>query len=130
MLFIIIQIFYNPYRFVYFDNNNQVSNLYFYFFIMDHQKNETFLLEEKLEKLCSTCKNCELCYDIRMYLMKRINYKKLYKILYKDFGILSKLINEIIHDLQINTKESFKNNSYYLINIIYCFYIYNNKKIM
>ena len=128
MIFIIIQIFYNPYRFVYFDNNNQVSNLYFYFFIIDHQKNETFLLEEKLEKHCSTCKNCELCYDIRMYLMKRINYKKLYKILYKDSGILSKLINEIIHDLQIHTKESFKNNSYYLINIIYCFYIYNNKR--
>ena len=128
MIFIIIQIFYNPYRFVYFNNDDNVENLYFYFFIIDHQKNDTFLLEEKLEQHYSACKNCELCYNLKTYLNKRINYKKLYKILYKDSGVLSKLINELIHDLQIHTKESFKNNSYYLINFIYCYYIYNNKK--
>ena len=40
--------------------------------------------------------------------MHKINYKKLYKILYKEPPILSKLINELIHSIIINGNESMK----------------------
>ena len=126
--FIIIQIFYNPYNYAYFGTNDNINNLYFYFFIMDHNKNKTFILEEKLEEHYSLCNNCELCYNLKQYLMNKVNYKKMYMILYKDIGTLSRIFNEIIYVLLINGKNSLKNNSYYLISIIYCYYIHYNKK--
>ena len=126
--FLIIQLFYNPYKYVFFGNNDNINNIYFYFFIIDHNKNEGFILEQKLEEHYSLCSTCELCYNLKYYLMNKVDYKKIYKILYKDNGILSKIINEIIYVLLANGKTSLKNNSYYLISIIYCYYIYYNKK--
>ena len=40
----------------------------------------------------------------------------------------SKIFNEMIYALLTKGKNSLKNNSYYLISIIYCYYIYYNKK--
>ena len=37
-------------------------------------------------------------------------------------------MNELIHTLLIHDKEYLRNNSYYLINILYCYYINLNKK--
>ena len=124
---IVIQVFYNPYNYFVFNTDEHIENLYYYFYIIDQNKNETFLLEEKLENHFSICKNCNLCYNLKKYLMKEVNYKKIYKILYKDQNILEKLVNELIHSLLINRNQSLK-NSYYLINIIYCYYIYFHKK--
>ena len=128
IFFIIIQIFYDPYKYAFFSTDESIENLYFYFYIIDHHKNESFMLEEKLEKHCSLCKNCELCNKLKKYLLNKVNYKNIYKILYKDIGILSKIMNELVHSLLIHGKQYIKNNSYYLINFIYCYYYHFNKK--
>ena len=38
------------------------------------------------------------------------------------------MMNELIHDILINGKESLKNNSYFIINILYYYYLQLNKK--
>ena len=128
MFYIIVQVFYNPYKFAYFDTSENIENIYFYFFIIDHLKNEAFILEEALGRHYSSCKNCDLCIKLQNHLIKNLNYKNLYKLLYKNIGLLSKIINELIHALIIEGKNSIKNNSYYLINLIYCYYIHFSKK--
>ena len=128
MFFIIISIFYNPYKYVFFDTNDNIQNLYFYFFIIDHHKNESFLLEETLQNHYSLCKKCDLCKKLKNHLKKNINYKNIYKILYKDIGMLSKITNELIHILLLKGKKAIKNNSYFLINYIYCYYIHYSRK--
>ena len=52
------------------------------------------------------------------------DYRKLYYI--KDFSTLSVMMNELIHALLTDGKESLKNNSYYIINILYCYYLQLN----
>ena len=121
--FVIIQVFYNPYKYAFFDNDENIENIFYYFFIIDHLRNESFTLEEKLENHYSSCNKCDLCKKLKKYLMNKMNYKKLYKILYKDVGILSKIMNELIHTILVHGKQSLKNYSYYLINIIYSYYI-------
>ena len=128
IFFIIIQIIYNPYNFIYFDTDENVENIYFYFYIVDHIKNQNFILEEKIEKHMSSCRSCDLCLKVKKYLSNKFDYKKLFKVLYKNNCAFSKIMNEIIHSVLINGKQSLKNNSYFLINIIFCYYIYYNKK--
>jgi len=126
--FIIIQILYNPYNYIYFDNDEKIENIYFYFYIIDHIKNQDFVLEEKLQKHISSCESCDLCLKVKKMLSSKFDYKKVFKVLYKNNCSFSKLMNEIIHSLLANGKQSLKNNSYFLINIIFCYYIYYNKK--
>ena len=126
--FIIIQIFYNPYNYIYFGTDEKKENIYFYFYIIDHIKNQDFILEEKLQKHILSCKKCDLCNKVKKFLSSKFDYKKVFKVLYKNNCVFSKLMNDIIHSLLINGKQSLKNNSYFLINIILCYYIYYNKK--
>ena len=93
ILFIIIQIYYNPYKFIFFYNDGNKENLYFYFFIIDHIRNESFILEETFERHLSLCHNCGLCNNLKQYIKNKISYKNINNILYKDKGILSKIIN-------------------------------------
>ena len=128
IFFIFIQAFYDPYNYVYFDQYENVGNIYFYFFIIDHNKNQSFLLEEKLEKHFSVCKSCDLCIKLKIFIQSRINRKKIYKILYKDVTIFEKTINELIHEVLENGINSIKYNSFYIINVLYCYYINLIKK--
>ena len=126
--FIIIQIFYNPYNYIYFNTDEHVENIYFYFYIIDHIKNQDFILEEKIEKHISACRSCDLCLKFKKYLSDNFDYKKVFKIIYKNTCAFSKIMNDIIHSVLANGKQSLKNNSYFLINIMLCYYIYYNKK--
>jgi len=128
ILFIITQIFYNPYNYIYFDTDENIENIYFYFYIIDHIKNQDFILEEKIEKHISSCRSCDLCLKVKKFLRSKFDYKKVFKVLYKNNCAFTKLMNEIIHCLLDNGKQSLKNNSYFLINIIFCYYIYYNQK--
>ena len=127
IFFIIFQTFYNPYNYASFDTDENIENLFIYFYIIDQLKNDCFILEEKLDKHYDNCKNCNFCTNLKHFLNNKANYNKLYKILYKGHGMLSKIMNELIYSLLIN-KNKYNNKSYYLINIIYCYYIYLNKK--
>ena len=69
-----------------------------------------------------------MCKNLKAYLAKKKCYKKVYKILYNKIGVLEHTINELIHIVLIKGKEELKNNSFYLINLMYCYYINLNKK--
>ena len=126
LLFILI--FYNPYSAVYFLTDDNIGNLYFYFYIIDHLRNDSFLLEEKIRAHFNTCQRCNLCKNLKNYLAKKKCYKLVYKILYNKVGVLENTINELIYTVLIDGKEALKYNSFYLINLMYCYYININKK--
>ena len=126
-VFIIIVIFYNPYTHAYFSTDDNTENLYFYNFIIDRLRNDSFILEEKIRKHFMLCQKCNLCKNLKNYLTKKKCYKMVYKILYNKVGVLEHTMNELIHTVLINGKEALKNNSFFLINLMYCYYI-NLKK--
>ena len=128
IIFILVQIFYDPYIYTYFNTDECKENLYFYFYIIDYIKNDNFIIEEKIEEHMNECQKCNLCKNIKNFLRKKTCYKKIYKMLYKESGILEYTMNELIQTLLINGKESIKNNSFFLINLMYSYYNNINKK--
>ena len=128
VVFIFVQAFYNPYSKVYFSTDDKIDNLYFYYYIIDQLRNDNFLLEEKLRQHFINCQKCNLCKNLKIYLAKKKCYKIVYKILFNKVGVLENTMNEIIYNVLINGKEALKNNSFYLINLLYCYYININKK--
>ena len=125
---IIVQIFYNPYSQSFFSTDDHIENLYYYYYIIDHLKNESFLLEEKLREHYMNCQRCNLCKNLKSYLAKKNCYKKVYKILFNKNSVLENTINEMIHNVLVKGKEALKYNSFYLINFLYCYYLNMNKK--
>ena len=128
IVFIFVQFFYNPYSKAYFSTDDNIENLYFYYYIIDHLRNDNFLFEEKLRKHFSSCQKCNLCKNLKNYLAKKKCYKIVYKLLFNKVGVLELTMNEIIYNVLINGKEALKNNSFYVINLLYCYYININKK--
>ena len=128
VVLILVLIFYNPYSKVYFSTDDNLGNLYFYFYIIDHLRNNSFLLEEKILAHFNICQKCNLCKNLKNYLAKKKCYKFIYKILYNKVSVLGNIINELIFSILINDKEALKHNSFYLINLMYCYYININRK--
>ena len=128
VIFLIVQIFFDPYSTAYFVTDEKIDNLYFYYYIIDHLKNDSFLLEEKIRSHYMKCQKCNLCKNIKGYLKHKNCYKNIYKILYNKVGVLGHTFSEIIHTVLINGKEALKYNSFYLINIMYCYYVNINQK--
>ena len=125
---VLILIFYNPYSYAYFSTDDSIENLYFYYYIIDHLRNDSFILEEKLREHLIKCHKCNLCHNLKKYLSKKKCYKMIYKILFNKVGVLEQTLNEIIHTVLIKGKEALKNNSFYLINLMYCYHININKQ--
>jgi hypothetical protein len=103
--------------------DNNIENLYFYYYIIDHLRNDSFLLEEKIRAHFNKCQKCNLCKNLKNYLAKKKCYKLVYKILYNKSGLLEHTTNESIHTVLIKGKEALKYNSFFLINLMYCYYI-------
>ena len=129
-IFLFVLIFYNPYSFVHFSNDDNIENLYFYYYIIDHLRNDNFILEEKLREHFFKCQRCNLCKNLKNFLNKKKCYKIVYRVLYNKVDVLEHTMNELIHTVLVKGKEGLKNNSFFLINLMYCFYINYNKKIM
>ena len=85
-------------------------------------------IEEKIRSHYMKCQKCNLCKNIKGYLKHKNCYKNIYKILYNKVGVLGHTFAEIIHTVLINGKEALKYNSFYLINIMYCYYVNINQK--
>ena len=127
---IIIGIFYDPYQFIKFDTDDNMENAFFYFFVLDKNKNKNLLLEMKIEEHRNKCGRCNLC---KKYAEAKINEKfeniDLYNIIYNNQNYVMNLMNKIVRELKkqgnINT---FSNTSYFLINLtyIYCIAISQN----
>ena len=128
LLLVLVQVFYNPFSKCYFLTNENIENIYFYYYIIDYLRNDNFLLEEKLREHFIKCQRCNMCKNLNSFLEKKKCYKKVYKIIFSKSNVLEITINEIIHNYLINGKESLKNNSFYLINLLYCYYLNINKK--
>ena len=127
---IFICYFYDPYKFAKFDKDNNIENIFYYFFMFDRDKNQYFLIEEKIEEHMSKCNMCNLCKKYNNIKNKNNkNQVDLYRIIYNgNNSYIFNLMNIIIRRIKKNGKKSFINNSYYLINIIYTFYMEIDKR--
>ena len=126
--------FYDPYKFCKFDKDDNEENIFYYFFILDRNKNNFLLIEEMIQIHISSCQRCNLC---KKYKKKYNNIKTdnkeeidLYHIISDGQNLMYNLMNNLLREIQRNGKSNFANNSYYLINIIYiyCLCITRNDK--
>ena len=114
--------FYNPYDFVRFDNDDNVENVLYYFFILDRDKNSYFLLEEKIEEHMSKCDKCNLCKKYRKINLENKNeIIDFYYIIFNGKDFTLNLMNNLIRGIKKYGKGSFANNSYYLIDTTYIY---------
>ena len=123
-----INYFYNPYKFVVFGKDDNIENIYFYFFIFDRDKNSNLLLEEKIEEHLSKCNKCNLCKKYKNIQMENNKELDLYTIISNSKNPIFSLMNKLIRDLKKNGKKSFVNNTYVLINLIHIYCTAINQK--
>ena len=125
--------FYDPYRHSKIEKDDNIENVYYYLFILEKYRNN-FLLEEKIEEHINICNKCNLCKKYNSYKKKNNNNDKLdlYNIIYNGEDLRFNIYNKIFKGIIKNGKASFLNNSFYLINLIYIYYLnikdnnYNN----
>jgi hypothetical protein len=119
MSYLLIMIFYDPYKFIKFGKDDNEENAIFYFFVLDKDKNKNLLLENKVEEHFNKCGRCNLC---KKYKMSRINDKfeniDLYSIIYNNKNYALNLMNKIIRGIRKKGKNNIANNSYFSINLI------------
>ena len=115
--------FYDPYQYCKFERDDNIENIYYYFFILDRDKNKYLLIEEKIEEHISNCNKCNLCKKYKNYKKIKKNEEiDLYSIISNSKNLVFNLFNNLLRGIRKYGKESFVDNSYYLINLIY---IYN-----
>ena len=123
----IVFYFYDPYKYAKFGRDDNIENIFYYFFMFDRDKNKYFLIDEKIEEHISQCNMCNLCKKYNQ--IKNENKEiDLYKIIYNGEDIIYNLMNQIIRRIKKNGRNSFINNSYFLINIMYTYYMSINIK--
>ena len=127
---LLIWIFYNPYDYIRFDTDENDENAFYYFFMLDRDKNKNLLLEMKIEEHKNKCGRCNLC---KKYTEAKVGEKfeniDLYYIIYNNKNFVLNLMNKIVRELKKQGKNNtFSNISYFLINLIYiyCFAISQN----
>ena len=69
IIFITILVFmsYDPYSFIIIDVAENPENLYYYFFLLDRNKNISFYLDDKIKQHISVCNCCSLCLKYQKY---------------------------------------------------------------
>jgi len=113
--------FYDPYKFCKFGKDDNEENIFYYFFILDRNKNNFLLIEEMIQIHLSRCQRCNLC---KKYNNIKINKKEeidLYYVISDGKNMMYNLMNNLLREIKRNGKSNFANNSYYLINIIYIY---------
>ena len=120
---IFIYCFYDPYKYFKFDKDDNIENVYYYFFIFEKFRNN-FLFEEKIEEHKSLCNKCNLCKKYNAFKKNNQNNNiDLYNIIYNGKDISLNIMNNIFKGIIKNGKSSFVNNSFYLINLIYIYHL-------
>ena len=118
-----IHCFYDPYRNFKFGRDDNIENVYYYFFIFEKYKNN-FLFKEKIEEHISLCNKCNLCKKYnKLTNNNQIDNIDLYNIIYNGEDIAHNLTNNIFKEITKKGKSSFINNSFYLINLIYIYHL-------
>ena len=134
---ILINIFYDPYNYVNFKTNESIENVYYYFFVLNRNKNKYFLLEEKLDEHLFMCNKCILCKKYKQLKLfyenpldsqiNNIHTHDLFHIIYNGKNNNIIIMNDIIRGLKLYGIKSLC-ESYYLINLLYCYYLSINNK--
>ena len=116
--------FYDPYYFAKFGKDDNVENIFYYFFIFDRDKNNYLLLEERLEEHVSRCNKCNLCTKYNKT-KSTTTFKNeeidLFFIISDGKHYINNLFNYLVREIKKNGKKNFNNGSYYLINLIYLY---------
>ena len=86
----------NPYDYIRFDNDENDENAFYYFFVLDRDKNKNLLLEMKIEEHKNKCGRCNLC---KKYTEAKVREKfeniDLYYIIYNKKNFVLNLMNKI-----------------------------------
>ena len=122
---LLVWIFYNPYHYIKFDKDDNEENAFYYFFVLDRNKNKNLLLEMKIEEHRNKCGRCNLC---KKYSEAKINEKfenvDLFYIIYNNSNYVLSLMNKIVREIRKQgTVKTFSNVSYFLLNLIYIYYM-------
>ena len=127
---------YNPYNYIIIDVIENKENLYYYFFLVDRNKNIAFFLENKLKNHISKCNCCSLCYNYQENIVnnniiefenEESKEKDLFNIFYDGRDKSMILFNDLIHNIKKYGIDCLTSNSYYFINLVYIFYYFLNK---
>ena len=122
--FLLIIIFYDPYQFIKFGKDDCEENPIYYFFVLDRNKNQHLLLEKKIEEHVSKCGTCNLCKKYRKAnVYDKFENIDLYNIIYNNKNYALNLMNKLLREIKRNGKKSIANNSYFLINLTYIYYL-------
>ena len=134
---IFIFLFYNPYKYIIIDSAENKENLYYYFFLVDRNKNIAFYLENKIKDHIFKCNCCSLCFNYKdiinnnniIEVENEENNKEtdLFSILYNGTDKSMILFNDLIYNIKKYGISCLINNSYYYINLVYIFYYFSNK---
>ena len=101
MCLLLVCYFYDPYQFCKFDSDDNIENIYYYFFILDREKNDYFLLEQKIEEHLSKCNFCNLCKKYKDFKLKNNDEEiDLYYIISNCDNILLNLLNNLVKGIK------------------------------
>ena len=138
---------YNPLHFIKIKKETPLENIFFYLFILSNKNDLEFLIENKLNEHFEGCGLCPLCKkyvkflennqideeenEERILLIKKRKNKNdtkdnklldLFHIFYGGKNKYFELVRKIIINYKNIGKDSFKNNSYYYINLSFLIY--------
>ena len=115
---LVISYFYNPYHYCKFDKDDNIENVYYYFFILDRDENNFLLLEQLIEDHITNCRGCSLCTKYNNIKSNKNNKEiDLYSIIFNGKNAINNLFNFLIRDIKKYVKDDFIDNSCYLINL-------------
>lgn len=92
--------FYDPYEFSKFDKDDNPQNVLYYFFILDRNKNDYLLLEQKIEQHLSNCNKCNLCKKYNNIKLNKKDEIDLYYIIFNGKNFTLNLMNNIIRGIR------------------------------
>ena len=121
---ILVGYFYNPYKYAKFEKDDNIENIFYYFFLLDRVKNKYFEIEQIIEEHISKCNMCNLCKKYKIIKGKKVKEKEdidLYKVISNGHNTLCNLMNMVLRRIKKYGKNSFINNTYYLINLSYAY---------
>ena len=138
---IFVFLFYNPYNYIRIDAPENKENIYYYFFLLDRNKNIAFFLEEKIKLHIFKCNYCSLCKNYQTVMNEdnddnekskiikcdnnkneKNKEKDLFYILYTGKDKAMELYNHLINNIKKLGVGCLYNNTYYIINLIFIFY--------
>ena len=137
---IFIFLLYDPYKHIIIDISENKENIYYYFFLLDRNKNISFYLNNKIEEHMCQCDCCSLCLKYRKFIetknvieiendkniQENNKDEDIFYLLYNGNDKSLILINQLINSIKKLGNNCLYNNAYFTIKLTYIYY-YNLK---